>query len=331
MSRRRRAAPAPLPFTRRLAAAALAVAVAGCGTTPAAFAPVAAAVTASRLSPDLLDEASGLAASRRDDNLLWAHNDSGNAPLLFALDREGNLRGRLRVVGVGNIDWEDVATFELDGRSWILIADVGDNQGERDEATLLLIAEPDPAKLRPGRDLDVHVTAYLPVHYPGGPRDCEAVAVDPAHRRILLLSKRQVPALAYELPLTLDRVEAGRTPEAALVGPLRRLPQPDVLHLVVPTPSGHLRSQPTSLDLSPDGRTAAVLTYGDIWLYQRRGDEPWGVTFARRPQRLPSHGLTQAEAVAFSRDGRELLVTSEGAHAPLLRYALPARFHSPGG
>jgi sugar lactone lactonase YvrE len=37
---------------------------------------------------------------------------------------------------------------------------------------------------------------------------------------------------------------------------------------------------------------------------------------------LPPHKLGQAEAVCFSRDGRSVFVTEEGARAALLRYDL---------
>jgi hypothetical protein len=46
--------------------------------------------------PDI-PETSGLAVSRRSPGLLWSHNDSGNAAVLFALDSGGALRGRVRV------------------------------------------------------------------------------------------------------------------------------------------------------------------------------------------------------------------------------------------
>ena len=55
-----------------------------------------------------IPEASGLAVSRRDPGLLWSHNDSGSAAVLFALDTAGTMRGRVRVP-VKTRDWEDVS------------------------------------------------------------------------------------------------------------------------------------------------------------------------------------------------------------------------------
>src|SRR5688572_7072611 len=58
--------------------------------------------------PPELTEASGIAVGRRTPGILWAHNDSGE-PMLFALDSTGGLIGRVRVPGVANEDWEDIA------------------------------------------------------------------------------------------------------------------------------------------------------------------------------------------------------------------------------
>src|SRR5689334_12926657 len=53
-------------------------------------------------------EASGLTISRRHDGLLWTHNDSGNEPVLFAIDTSGRARGRVRV-SARLRDWEDIS------------------------------------------------------------------------------------------------------------------------------------------------------------------------------------------------------------------------------
>src|SRR5687767_12057876 len=57
--------------------------------------------------PDL-PEGSGIAASRRHPGVLWAHNDSGD-PLIFALNEQGKVTGRVRLNGAEVDDWEDIA------------------------------------------------------------------------------------------------------------------------------------------------------------------------------------------------------------------------------
>jgi len=55
-----------------------------------------------------LTEGSGLAASRRTPGRFWSHNDSGD-PVLFALDGDGRVIGRLRIAGAVVEDWEALA------------------------------------------------------------------------------------------------------------------------------------------------------------------------------------------------------------------------------
>lgn len=60
--------------------------------------------------PDL-PESSGLAISRRSPGVLWSHNDSSHAAVLFALDSSGVVRGRL-ALPIRTRDWEDISTGE---------------------------------------------------------------------------------------------------------------------------------------------------------------------------------------------------------------------------
>jgi hypothetical protein len=79
---------------------------------------------------------------------------------------------------------------------------------------------------------------------------------------------------------------------------------------------------PTAMDFSADGRFAVVLTYGSLLLFPRQDRESWPAALQRPPQRLPYHGLVQAEAACFSADSRTIYVASEGEQ-PLVRYDLP--------
>ncbi|MBC8040911.1 MAG: hypothetical protein H7Y06_10240, partial [Opitutaceae bacterium] len=146
-------------------------------------------------------ESSGLAASRRDPRMLWTLNDSGGQPVLYALDPNGARRGDLRITGVRNIDWEDLASFEIDGLSYLLVADVGDNANQRTDCALYIVAEPDPAELSPVRETTATVAWKIPVRYLDAPRDVESVAVDARAGVVYLLAKRTTPHGLYTLPL----------------------------------------------------------------------------------------------------------------------------------
>ncbi len=275
--------------------------------------------------PARIKEASGLAASRREAGLFWTHGDSGGEPVLRAIQADGTLRGTVRIVGAKNIDWEDIASFDWDGRAWLLVADTGDNQAARADCALYVIAEPDPAALRPGAEVSARVAWRIPVIYPDGPRDCEAVAVDAKEGKVYLLAKRVTPHGLYALPLR--PAKAGEVaPAAERVGETRAFPAAQGAQRWLPVAGGAFRAQPTGMDFAADGSAAVVVTYGDVLVYPRIGDETWAAALARPPRRLAPHGLEQAEAVAFGAGvngggaAAEIHVTSEGAGAPILRY-----------
>lgn len=263
-----------------------------------------------------LTETSGLATSRRTEGVLWAVNDSGNAPVLFALGSRGEDRGAVRIAGVKNIDWEDLASFTWQGKPYLLVADVGDNRSVRPEVLLHVVPEPLPGKN--GRFSGTVKPAWsILLRFEDGPRDCEGVAVDEQDGQIWLMSKRTDMPILYRVPLRPAQPEQVQTARRALEINNLSAPTSDDLAQVY----GRFRSWPTAFDMQADGRAAVILTYKDAYLYVRRGSEPWTATLARPPQilRLPAAELLpQREAICFTEDNA-LLVTSEGPGAALFR------------
>ncbi|MCF7731409.1 MAG: hypothetical protein K9N23_06970 [Akkermansiaceae bacterium] len=257
-------------------------------------------------------EASGLASAGKAGDFLWLINDSGGGPLLHLTGTDGKSRGQIRIEFAKCLDWEDLAGFSWQGKPYLLIADAGDNEAARKSCTLYIVRE--PAMPRKGRVLTGSLKPEWAIEfsYPGGPRDCEAVAVDPARGKILLISKRTNPLEIYELPL---RPTGRGLVMATRIGVTDVIPPPGGF----PHPFGR---QPTALDLSADGRMAAVLSYVSVFIFPRAPGESWAGAFARKPLILPRHGLPQAEAIAFSRDGKTLFVASEGAGTPVISYQL---------
>ncbi len=285
---------------------AVLITVAGCGTDLLQKLSVPEVVGEPERSGNLanpdLKEVSGLAASRLYPGLLWAINDGGDDPLLYAVGSDGADLGTFQVEGAQNIDWEALASFRLQDNAYLLIADIGDNWQQRQTAALYVVKE--PAITAAGLDGDRVATIAWQVRftYEDGPGDCEAVAVDPIKLRVLLLAKRSLPPVLYELPL--QPADPGTTAVA------RRL-----------TTVPHFR-WPTDMDLSPDGLSAVVLTYNYGYLFKRRPQEDWPAAFQRKPQRLRFETLVQQEAICFGYYGKSVWVTSERRPAPLVRIDL---------
>lgn len=265
----------------------------------------------SRLSGLLLDgdlaETSGLAASHAHPDVLWLVEDGGNPARLHAVSRRGRRLASLDVAGVSNTDWEDLAAFERDGRRYLLVADTGDNGGLR--RTLLLHAIEEPARLRDGATL--RPAWSIAFRWPDGPRDCEAVAVDPARGQVLLVSKKRRPPELFAVSLD----PGGRGVRTARrLGRLAGFPAAGAAL----DDTTRLRAQVSAADLSPDGRTLAVLSYGGLLLYGRPADLGWSEAIRRAPARRDVPWLHQPEAMAWAADGRGLYATGEFSPAPLV-------------
>jgi hypothetical protein len=258
-----------------------------------------------------LDEISGLAASRRYRDVLWVHDDGGNPERLFAIDVRGQRLATFRLEDVPKTDWEDIASFELDGRAYLLIADVGDNGGLR--RTLQLHVVEEPAQLENARLKPAWSIAF---RWPDGARDCEAVAVDVARRQILLISKKRQPPEVFTLPL---RPEGSKLLTATRIGELAGIPQPDAHDRERWPRRARLQGQVTAADISPDGGALAVMTYRYLLLYPRGPRRSWREAIASSPRVRTLPVLPQPEALGWSRDGRTLFATGEFIPAPLYR------------
>ena len=262
-----------------------------------------------------LSEVSGLAASRAHPGMFWAENDGDNGEKIIAIRTDGSRLASVRILGVHNTDWEDLDSFDLDGKHYLMIADTGDNGGIR--KTLLLHFIEEPADVRDGAT--VTPAWSIEFRWPDGARDCEATAVDVAGGQVLLISKKRVPPEVFSLPL---RPAAGAgvlvaTPVAVLPG----IAQPSTDDLKQNPVYGRYRSQVSGADLSPNGRVLAVLNYHSIHLYVRGPGQAWAQALDTAvPDELALPWLPQAEGIAFSLDGKSLLIGSEQRPSPLLRF-----------
>lgn len=270
-----------------------------------------------------LDEISGLAASRRTTGVFWLHNDHPSKPLLHAVDATGRRRGSVQVDAAKAIDWEDIASYTLDGKHWLLIGDIGDNGGVRDEYELIAIEE--PAIPAAGEVVSVKPAWRLRFRYPDAPHDCESLAVDVASRSILLLTKRtRVPTL-YSLPLG----PAGEGLQiAALLHEVDSIPPASHAERSARYPAARYAGHPTGMDIDVAGRRAIVLTYRNAWLFTRSPRQTWGEAFASTPQQIPLPPLAQAEAIGFDHEGKSFFVSGERLPAPWIRFdPIPSPSH----
>lgn len=234
-----------------------------------------------QISPSLVTECSGMVQSLRYGGIFWALGDGGSGAVIVPVTANGKLArgwsGPVTVAGCKNYDWEDLA---LDERGNLIIADVGNNSGRRQQLMLHFTPEPRPgvSSLRPTRTLRVH---YADQKEASPDYDCEAVFS--AGGRIYFLTKHR-----SDKRTCLYRLDGDSTTRS---NPLRLIESFEIGGMV------------TAADTSPDGKKVAVLTYTTLWVFDY--DRASGSIFRAGIRRTPIFAW-QAEAVAW--DGNDSLV-----------------------
>lgn len=280
------------------------------------------------IEDERINEASGMAMSNRRDDMIWIHNDSGDGPFLYAVSTTGKSLGRVQLVGIIARDWEDMASFMWNSHPYLLIADVGDNKGIRPSCVLHLIKEP---IIPPGGgtlQIPNDQIKSIVFTYEDGPRDCEAVAVDPISGLCFLLSKRdEIPRLYQLSPFETEHSHPMR---ADFIEPIRHIPAPDSIDLL--QPYGRYRSQPTAMDISDDGRQLVILTYKNAYLYENKTNQKWHSILRNKHPFIVKmtdtlfNGLLQRESICFGKNRMILYTTSEKRPSPLFRIDLAKQF-----
>jgi hypothetical protein len=244
-----------------------------------------------------IDESSGLACSQRQTGVFWTHNDSGDDARIYAFDSAGRDLGSCRLEGVQAYDWEDMASYKWQSKSYLLACDVGNNGRAAAVQILYLIEEPSIDSQRGVAVERVPVLQTIYYSYEDDHRDCEAVAVDPTDRTLLFVTKeRDVACYVYAMAWPKS------DPSTAFVARrIAKLP----LSLV------------TAMDVSPDGRRAVVLTYGNAYEYERQPKEDWAKAFTRAPREIVMPMRVQGESICYGQDGKTLYLTSEKLPTPL--------------
>ena len=250
-----------------------------------------------------IDEASGLALGRRNKGVLWTHNDSGDSPRFFAINFAGSDLATVTLIGAGARDWEDICSFTINRRHFLMLGDFGDNGETRLDCRLYIVAEPLLNTARRGAKLKARCAMTIPFGYADGPRNCESVGVDTTTRTIYLVSKQSGgKCKVYTMGL----------PNRS---PAKRLVAKAIATLSIPTTN--------AMDISPDGLRAVVLTYGNAYEYIRGRDETWAAGFSRKPRILRIPSRRQGESICYGPAGRSLYLTSEKLPAPLIQ--IPAK------
>ncbi len=296
--------------------------VAGARTRPAdaattvcdrlAAAPVQDAV----LADPVLNEVSGVAASRTQPPLLWVHDDSGGAPAVYGIRPDGTLVATYTIDGATNTDWEDIAVGPGPERdtSYLYVGDIGQNGGARDQITVYRVAEPDTPVATTGTLTGADV---ISLRYPDQPVDAESMFVDPRSGDLFVIDKQYLSGVGHLF----------RAPKRALVGGADVTMREVASFTLAPDdsilPTGVARFPGTIItgaDISPDGSTILVRTYRRVLAFSRGKHGTVASAFGRPSCDAPQIDEPQGEAIGFTANGASYVTISEGVGAAVHRF-----------
>lgn len=284
------------------------------GTEPWPEKPVPSRSTQVAILEDKrIKESSGLALGIRDPSVFWTMNDSGGEPCVFAIDRTGKTRAKVRVRDAANFDWEDIASGQdADGAPSLFIGDIGDNFFIR--STIQVYQIPEPAIRAPGQPVEETETATPQIwraNYPDGHRNAESLLLHPQTHRLYILTKSDDGKCAlYAFPQPLQ-------PKVSMT--LEKVADLTFPQLIRAGKRPHDNCMTTAACFSPDGTRMVVSTYSSLYEWQLPKNKPLSEVLVQPPVRIEPELLRQVEGVCYDTDSLTLWMISEHLPTPLQR------------
>jgi hypothetical protein len=251
--------------------------------------PVFETYQAGSLSTSMIHEASGIAPSYKYPDLYWVHNDSGDSAKIYLIDTAASVKATLVLTGCTNRDWEDISTFQDgEGRSFILIGDIGDNNKAFDYKYIYKLEEPE---IPVGNNVRVKVDQYeqLTFSYPDGKKDAETLFIDPLTREIFIVSKFDPLSSVYSVPSDVswnDTIILNK--ETSL----------DIFGVV-------------GGDVNPEGNEIVIKSYDKIFYWKRTNGTTLADALKTEFQLIPYQQEPQGEAICFSLNSLDFLTITE--------------------
>lgn len=253
-----------------------------------------------------LIEISGLAASRANPGVLWAHNDSGDTARVFALGYNGARLGEFAFSGAAAVDWEDMSLGPgpLAGQDYLYMADIGANAATRPNVVIYRAAEPAVNATAPPTTGTLTGIDAITLTYPDAlSHDAEAMFVDPVTGDIFIIAK-----------IIAATAKVYRKPAPHATGS-------SVLQEVATAPVG--APLVTGADIAQDGSEIIVRTYGSVKHWDRAPGQTVAQALGAVPCDMPKATEPQGEAIAFAPKACGYFTVSEGVSPMIHFFARP--------
>lgn len=259
-----------------------------------------------------INEVSGLVVGEK---YLWVHNDSGDGPFIYALEKTGEFAGKIEITNAFAKDWEDMTSFFHENKRYFLIGDTGDNKERKSSVTFYVIEEPSNFENRE------YLYSFTGSYGDLGPKDVEAMFVDPATNHLILVTKGRDGYFhwldsAFPLPNTPETKKNSTTspPVHITFASLHSSEWHEI-----PLSNKDQSKLRTSASVYPqkkqDGSTGnwiVVRNYLSAQMWYQAPNQDLPTTLAQVACRIPLPMQPQGETLQFSVDGNALWTISEG-------------------
>jgi hypothetical protein len=237
-------------------------------------------------NPDL-GEISGMVASRSNPGLFWVHNDSGDEPRIFLIDKELNIKMTCALESATNRDWEDIAIGPgaVEGKNYLYIGDIGDNDGGNLYKYIYVVEEP----VFDGSTPSIDLTDFrkITVELEGKKKDTETLLIDPITKDLYLVSKREEPVWLYKIDHSATDTTIARR--------LFSLPLTQIV----------------GGDISVDGHRVLLKNYEHVYYWFRDPNISLEDLLRKPPFEVPYEMEPQGEAIAWVTDYSGFYTLSE--------------------
>ena len=263
-----------------------------------------------------LVEISGIAVSRQNPGVIWAHNDRSEteSARVFAMSSSGTHLGVYNLENAIHTDFEDITIGPGPlGQDYLYIGDVGDNDfaTSNSRATITIYRFPEPSVDPSQSPVTQNLSNFeeIVLTYPNAPStvyDCETIMSDPVTGDLYLVTK--------------DRIGNGANTRVFVYHATAENPST----VLVEVANLNLSAQITGGDISPTGAQMILRPKSDsglnAMLWHWPNDASLAEVFGFDPCNAPVANEPQGEAIAFAHDELSYFTISEGSYQTIYQY-----------
>ncbi|WP_412462847.1 hypothetical protein [Halobacteriovorax sp. RT-2-6] len=266
-----------------------------------------------RLDNTVLNETSGIAISQIYDDRMYNLNDSGSGPEIFWTTLTGKNTKKVKINNFRPYDMEDMSLGPCGEQKCVYIADIGDNKKKRKFLSVVALNE---AKLKDDTK-EIDPEFVLRLVYPNKEKyDAESMVVHPSGD-IYILTKIVDEENRRAMPAKLFKIEKEKIQEGVKKEEKMELKEVAIIDLPFHLYNYNLWGRiATAMDISKDGKTLLVLTYGAVFEFNiefnslaefnsRKLEAKTDFRIVRTKE------LPQQEAIAYGPKDNEFIYTTE--------------------